>query len=104
MGDCEGKCVNEHRFEQIESDLKELREKNSRNHDKIYTRIEKVEKDLVESQSDRKHINEKLDKIDSNVEALTQKPAKRYETIVTAILTALVGGVVGFFISGAIPM
>ena len=47
---CENNCVNEHRFQQLEEDLKELRRKNSEEHGKFYNRIEAVEKDMVESQ------------------------------------------------------
>ena len=103
--ECENrKCVNEHRFEQIENDLRELREKNSADHKEFYNRIESTEKSMVESVSDRKHINEKLDKIDVNVEALMQKPVKRYDTVVTSIITAVVGALIGFLLSGVIPM
>lgn len=103
--ECENrKCVNEHRFEQIENDLRELREKNSTDHKEFYNRIESTEKSMVESVSDRKHINEKLDKIDVNVEALMQKPAKRYDTVVTCIITSLIGAIVGFLLSGVIPI
>lgn len=101
---CENNCINEHRFKQIEDDLKELREKNSKDHKEFFNRIEKTEKDMVESVGDRKHINEKLDKIDVNVESLMQKPAKRYDTVVTGIITAVVGALVGFLLSGVIPM
>lgn len=104
MNECENKCVNEHRFKQIEDDLKQLREKNSADHKEFYNRIESTEKSMVESMSDRKHINEKLDKIDVNVESLMQKPAKRYDTVVTGVITALVGALVGVLLSGAIPM
>lgn len=104
MLDCENKCVNEHRFKQIEEDLRELRDKNSRDHGKFYTRIENVEKDMIESQGDRKHIREQLDKINDNVESLVQKPARRYETVVTSILTAVIGALVGFVLSGVIPL
>ena len=103
--ECENrKCVNEHRFEQIENDPRELREKNSTDHKEFYNRIESTEKSMVESVSDRKHINEKLDKIDVNVEALMQKPAKRYDTVVTCIITTLIGAIVGFLLSGVIPI
>ena len=103
--ECENrKCVNEHRFEQIENDLRELREKNSTDHKEFYNRIESTEKSMVESASDRKHINEKLDKIDVNVEALMQKPAKRYDTVVTCIITTFIGAIVGFLLSGVIPI
>lgn len=101
---CDTNCANEHRFKQIEEDLKELRDKNSKDHKEFYNRIEKAEKDMVESVGDRKHINEKLDKIDANVEELMQKPAKRYDTVVTSIITAVVGALIGFLLSGVIPM
>ena len=104
MNECENKCINEHRFKQIEDDLKQKKEKNSEDHKEFYNRIEKTEKDMVESTSDRKHINEKLDKIDVNVETLMQKPAKRYDTVVTGIITAVIGALVGFLLSGVIPM
>lgn len=104
MNECENKCINEHRFKQIEDDLKQLREKNSADHKEFYNRIEKTEKDMVESTSDRKHINEKLDKIDVNVETLMQKPVKHYDTVVTGIITTVIGAVIGFLLSGVIPM
>ena len=104
MNECENKCVNEHRFKQIEDDLKQLREKNSIDHKEFYKRIEDNEKAMVESTSDRRHINEKLDKIDVNVESLMQKPVKRYDTVVTSIITAVVGALIGFLLSGVIPM
>ena len=101
---CDTNCANEHRFKQIEEDLKELRDKNSKDHKEFYNRIEKAEKDMVESVGDRKHINEKLDKIDVNVEKKKKKPGKRYETIVACIITAVVSAVVGFVLNGVLPM
>lgn len=94
----------EHRFKLVEDDIKELKEKNSKDHKEFYNRIEDVEKAMVESASDRKHINEKLDKIDTNVESLMQKPAKRYDAAVTSIISAVIGALVGFLLSGVIPM
>lgn len=94
----------EHRFKLMEDDIKELKEKNSKDHKEFFNRIEDVEKSMVESASDRKHINEKLDKIDANVESLAQKPAKRYDTVVTSITTAVIGALVGFLLSGVIPI
>ena len=42
---------------------------------------------MIESQGDRKHIRDQLDEINGNVKSLLQKTEKRYETIVTGILT-----------------
>ena len=104
MNECENKCVNEHRFHQIEADLKELREKNSADHKEFYNRIESTEKAMVESMSDRKHINKKRNKIVVNVESLMKKPVKRYDPVVTSIFTAVVGALIGLLLSGVIPM
>ena len=101
---CENSCVNEHRIKSLEDDFRAFKENNSKDHKEFYNRIESTEKAMVESMSDRKHINEKLDKIDVNVEALMQKPVKRYDTVVTGIITAVVGALVGFLLSGVIPM
>lgn len=94
----------EHRFKLMEDDIKDLKERNSKDHKEFFNRIEDVEKAMVESASDRKHINEKLDKIDLNVESLMQKPAKRYDAVVTGIITSVIGVLVGFLLSGVIPM
>ena len=104
MNECENKCVNEHRFKQIEDDLKELREKNSKDHKEFYNRIEKTEKDMVESIGDRKHIAQQLEEISGNVKTLMGKSGKRYETVVTGIITAVIGVLVGFIMNGVLPM
>lgn len=101
---CESNCVNEQRIKTLEDDFREFKSNNSKDHKEFYNRIEKTEKDMVESVSDRSHINAKLDKIDSNVEALMQKPVKRYDTVITSIITTIVGVVIGFLLSGSIPV
>lgn len=101
---CENGCMNEHRIKNLEDDLRDFKERNSKDHKEFYNRLEGVEKDMVSSKSDREHINTKLDEISADIKSLTEKPAKRYETIVTSILTAIVGALAGFIISGILPM
>lgn len=101
---CENNCVNEHRIKNLEEDLREFKERNSKDHKEFYNRLEDVEKDMVSSKSDREHINTKLDEISIDVKSLAEKPAKRYETIVTSVLTAIIGALVGFILSGVLPM
>lgn len=101
---CENNCVNEHRIKNLEEDLREFKERNSKDHKEFYNRLEDVEKDMVSSKSDREHINAKLDEISTDVKSLAEKPAKRYETIVTSILTAIIGALAGFILSGVLPM
>lgn len=101
---CENNCVNEHRIKTLEDDFRELKANNSKDHKEFFTRIEDTEKDMVESRGDRKHMREKLDKIDINVETIMNKPAKRYESIITQILSAVIGVLVGFILSGILPV
>lgn len=101
---CENNCVNEHRIKNLEEDLRDFKERNSKDHKEFYNRLEGVEKDMVSSKSDREHINAKLDEISIDVKSLTEKPAKRYEMIVTSILTAIIGALAGFILSGVLPM
>ena len=96
--------MNEHRICSLEEDLKEFKEKSSRDHKEFYDRIEKNEKSMIESQGDRKHIREKLDEIGGNVKSLMQTPAKRYETITTSVLTGVIGALIGFIMSVVLPL
>lgn len=101
---CENGCINEHRIKILEDDFREFKANNSKDHKEFYNRLEDVEKDMIESQGDRRHITQQLEEINVNVKALMQKPGKRYETIITSVLTAVIGALVGFIISGVLPM
>lgn len=101
---CENGCMNEHRIRSLEEDFRDFKERNSRDHKEFYNRIEKAEKDMVESRGDRKHITQQLEEINGNVKTLMEKPSKRYETLVMSILTALAGAFVGFLLNGVLPM
>ena len=45
-----------------------------------------------------KALREDYKKADERIEKLEEKPIKRYETVITSILTALCSGVVGYLI------
>jgi chromosome segregation ATPase len=46
-----------------------------------------------------KALREDYVKADERIESLEEKPVKRYETVITAILTTLCGGVVGYLVA-----
>ena len=46
-----------------------------------------------------KALREDTAKTDARIKDLESKPIKRYETVITAILTAICGGVIGYLIS-----
>lgn len=101
---CENNCLNEHRINALEEDLKSFKKKNSEDHKEFYNRIEKNEKSMIESQGDRQNIREKLEEIGVDVKTIMQTPAKRYETITTSILTGVIGALIGFIMSGILPL
>ena len=47
-----------------------------------------------------KGLNKNVTALADEVEEIKEKPGKRYDTIVTAIITGLVGALIGFFVSG----
>ncbi len=101
---CENNCINEHRLMALKEELDSFKEKNSLDHEKFFNRIEKNENKMIESQSDRKHIREQLDEIGGDVKTLMQTPAKRYDMIITSVLTGIIGALIGFIMSGILPV
>ncbi|MBO5453737.1 MAG: hypothetical protein J6A69_07225 [Clostridia bacterium] len=92
-----------------EKEIKEIWERLSKGEASIssaHKRIDSLEKladsvnNLALSTSqialETKALREDYLKADERIEGLEQKPVKRYETVITAILTALCGGVVGY--------
>ena len=64
-------------------------------------RIDGIEK-LTESvhiiATETKAMREDVNDITSRVDEIEKRPTKRYETVVTAIITAIVGGLIGYFV------
>lgn len=46
-----------------------------------------------------KYMREEQNKLDTRITAIEEKPVKRYDSIVTYIITTGIGAVIGFFIS-----
>ena len=101
---CENNCINEQRITDLKNELDVLKEKNSLDHEKFFNRIEENKEKMVESQADRRHIREQLDEIGGDVKSLMQTPAKRYDTIITSALTGVIGALIGFIMSGILPV
>lgn len=95
-----------------EAEFKEIVERLSAGESSIksaHHRIDDIEKkqddlaDLVSSVkvlADREaRVEEDVSEIKTDVKELKEKPSKRYDTIITAILTAVCGGMVGYLLS-----
>ncbi|KAF5044241.1 hypothetical protein DSECCO2_493800 [anaerobic digester metagenome] len=85
------------------SEIDSREKSNTKRIDKIEERQENLEK-LTEAvsvmQNEQKHTNEKVDRIELNVDKLVEKPAKRWESVVEKAITVVVGAVVGYLLSG----
>lgn len=100
----------EHRI--TEGEIKEVWERLTKGEASIksaHHRIDNLEK-LAESvnkmaistnqiATETKALREDYMKADERIEELEKKPIKRYETVITAMLTAICGGVIGYLVS-----
>lgn len=91
--------------EQKES-IKEFKKTNSESHAKIFSRLEQTEQAIKVNNVQYEHIINSLENINTEIQItknkineVKQKPADRWEKVVMIIITAIVGGVVGFAIN-----
>lgn len=101
---CETNCSNEHRLKNIEKELSDLRSRNSKDHKEFYDRIEDLEKENAVLNKDIEYIKETVDEMNKNLKILTEVPAKRYDALIAIIITSIVGAIVGFIMSGILPV
>lgn len=101
---CETNCMNEHRLEAIEKELKDLKAKRSRDNRDFYDRIEILEKENALLKRDIEYIKDTIEEMNENIKTLMETPGKRYETIIACVITTVVGAIIGFLMSGVLPM
>lgn len=101
---CEYDCFNEHRLDEIEKNIQQMQSKQTERHKEFYDRIGALEQKTALYSNDLDHIKETVDEMNSNLKILMAVPGKRYDTIIVCIITAAVGAVIGFMLSGIFPM
>lgn len=62
--------------------------------------IQRLTLDVAKISAKLDFLAEKLDKMDGKVEALEQKPAKRWDGLITALISAAVGVIIGWIMVG----
>lgn len=85
------KEISRQEFDDLKSDVKDLKQV----FDKISTIAISTEKLAVEM----KYMREEQNKQDKRITAIEEKPVKRYDSIVTYIITTVVGAVIGTVVS-----
>lgn len=69
------------------------------NLEKIADSVHKLAMSTNNIAAETKALREDYEKADERIEKLEEKPIKRIDTFITAILTALGGGIVGYLLS-----
>lgn len=109
MADCAQNCPVAVRVESLEDQLTEYQAQNSARHTEIFGRLNALEKSEAVQEVHynaimdklNKDITNKLDALATEIEALKQKPAKRWEALVGDVIKLVVAAVVGFFLARA---
>ena len=96
MPDCEKNCVLAARVDRLEEDMKSEKENRQKTHSEIYDRLRKVESDQAVSRTKLDTITDKLDSLDGKMDTRLSKPGKRWEAVVAAVISAVVGGLIVF--------
>jgi uncharacterized coiled-coil protein SlyX len=101
---CEHECFNEHRIAELEDNLRKMQERQSDRHKEFYERIGELERKTALSENDLNHIKSTVDEMNNNIKTLMAVPGKRYDTIIVCVITTIVGAVIGFMLSGILPV
>lgn len=99
MPECElGSCPMAGKINRLEEELDEYQAQNGDSHREIYSRLNALETATAVTKVQYDSIIKKLDELSRKVGELEQKPGKRWEAVVAAVLGALASGLTVFFL------
>ena len=90
MGDCRENCPVAEKVNRLEEQLDEYQAQNGDSHREIYGRLNALESTSAVQGT----------RFDFIIEEIKQKPAKRWEAVIAAVISALVSGVVVWLLAG----
>lgn len=88
-------CVSISRVEALERALDDQKQRSSAAHEKIYDRLGQLERGMATVTTQYTNITDRLSTILADLNSLKGLPGKRWETVITAVIT----GVVGFLLA-----
>ncbi|MEG0913716.1 MAG: hypothetical protein RSG53_08925 [Oscillospiraceae bacterium] len=91
-----------YRLKRLEDRLNDLEEKNSTSHQKFYDRIEDIGKKIAVSENQYATMLSMMSEIKADVGAIKEKPTKRWESVIAAIIAAVVGVIMTLILTGKI--
>lgn len=84
-------CVSISRVEALERAVETEKESRARAHEKIYDRLGELERGMATVTTQYGNIIDRLASMSADLNTLKDKPSKRWETIIAAIITGAVG-------------
>lgn len=100
----EHECINEHRLQELESAVHEMKEKHSKRDGVFFDRINALEQKIALYNNDLGHIKDTVDEMNDNLKALMEKPGKLQDKIIAYVITGIIGIVLGFALKGIFPV
>lgn len=93
-------CLGLAKARMLEKLVEEHREKSSKDHHEMYDRIRQLEIANAKTDTQYGQIMETLGTLKAEISALKEKPARRWEIVITAIITGVVSIVLGLIFAG----
>lgn len=84
-------CVSITRVEALERAMEAEKEYRSRAHEKIYDRLGELERGMATVTTQYTNIASQLATIAADLNAIKERPGRRWETVIAAIITGAVG-------------
>ena len=101
---CEHECITEHRLQELESAVHEMKEKHSKRDGVFFERINALEQKIALYNNDLGHIKDTVDEMNDNLKSLMEKPGKLQDKIIAYVITGIIGIVLGFALKGIFPV
>ncbi len=85
------KEISRQEFDDLKSDVKDLK--------KVFDKINSIAISTEKLAIEMKYMREEQTKMDGRITTIEEKPVKRYDSIVTYIITTIIGAIIGFLAS-----
>lgn len=85
------KEISRQEFDDLKNDVKDLK--------KVFDKINSIAISTEKLAIEMKYMREEQTKMDSRITTIEEKPVKRYDSIVTYIITTIIGAIIGFLVS-----
>ncbi|MEE3417757.1 MAG: hypothetical protein VZQ62_00290 [Methanosphaera sp.] len=83
--------ISRQEFDDLKRDVKDLQ--------KVFDKINSIAISTEKLAVEMKYMREEQTKMDGRITTIEEKPVKRYDSIVTYIITTVIGAAIGYFIS-----